>query len=147
MSRRSLEDDFRVDERRQRVQPLGRIAVTVGLEHRMDAVPVPLEETVDEAEAGREPRDALGAREPPGQVDGDPKVLAPVEERLGPVDDLRPVRVLGGLDGVTGTLLGLPSGGLLELEERKVVLEIGTTWRKLLVSASTVPTSSISAPK
>src|SRR6185369_15952357 len=51
--------------------------------------------------------------------------------RLGPVDDLRPVWVLGGLDGVTGTLLGLPSSGLLELEERKVVLEIGTTWRKL----------------
>jgi len=107
------------------------VAPAVGLKHRVDALPVPLEESVDQAEPRGQPRDALGARERPGQVDGDSKVLAAIEHRLGAVDDLGPVRVLGGLDGITGALLGLPARRLLELEERQIVLEIGPTWRKL----------------
>src|SRR5262245_28462821 len=126
-----LDRDFGIDQRRHGVQPLGRIVVVVGLEDRVDALPVPLEQAVDQAEPRGQPRDALGARERPGQMDGDSKILAPVEDRLRPVDDLRPVGVLSGLDVVTGALLGLAAGRLLELEERQIVLEIGAAWRKL----------------
>src|SRR5436309_6657648 len=127
-----LDDHFGIDERRQGVQPLCRVVSSVGLEHGMNSLPVPLEQSVDQAEAGGEPGDTFGAREGPGQVDGYSKVLATVQDGLRAVDDLGPVRIFGRLDGVTGALLRLSPSRLLELEEGQVVLEIGATGRKLL---------------
>src|SRR5262245_4390746 len=118
-----------IDERSQRVQPLGRIVVGVGLEQGVDGVPVALEQPVNQSEPGGEARDALGGGQGPRQVDRDAEILAAQQGGLRQIDHLGPVRLLGGLDRVTRALLGLTAGRLLELEEGQVVLEVGTAWR------------------
>ena len=64
-----LDDRLWIDQRSQRVQPFGGIVPAVLLEQGVDPVPIPLEQTVDQAETGGEPRDGLGAGQGPGQVD------------------------------------------------------------------------------
>jgi hypothetical protein len=51
---------LRIGERSQRVEALGRIVAVVGLEQRVETIPVALELAVDETESGGESRDAFG---------------------------------------------------------------------------------------
>ena len=71
-----LDHHVGIDERRQRVQPFGGIVLVIGLEQRVDAVPVALEQPVNQAEPGGEAGDALGAGQGPRQVDRDAEILA-----------------------------------------------------------------------
>ena len=118
------DDTLRIDERSQRVEPLGGIVALIGLEQWVNPVPVALEQAVDQAESGGETGDTLGARESPRQVDRDAEILAAKQEGLCQLDDLGPVRILAGLDGVADTLLRLAPSRLFELEEGEVVLEV-----------------------
>jgi hypothetical protein len=95
----------------------------------MDVVPVALEQPVDETESRGEPRDALGPDEASRQEDGGAEILAALENRLGELDDLGPLRLLARLDGIADALLRLGPCRLLELEEREVVLEVRPTGR------------------
>ena len=94
----------------------------------MDLIPVTLKESLDQAESGGEPCDAVRAREGPREVDGDAEVLGSEQEALRQLDDLRPVGIFTGLDSVADTLFRLPPGCFLEGEERKVVLKVRPAW-------------------
>jgi hypothetical protein len=118
-----------VSERRQRVDPKGRIVAVFGVELRMQRFPVPLDETADHGEPVGQPAEPVHLDEGAGQSGGDAKVFARGEERAGLVDDRPPLGRLRGNDQPADLTFGLSERSPLQIRVLRRVLQIGTARR------------------
>ncbi|EYU01852.1 hypothetical protein PA99_1986 [Pseudomonas aeruginosa PA99] len=117
------------DQAGEGVDTEGGVVVVIGVEQRIDAVPVLAEQLADQQQAVGEPVQAVEGDVALQQQVGYPKVLATAEQFAGQRAYARPLRRLGGQHGIAHLALGLALGDAFEFEERGVVLQIVATGR------------------
>ena len=116
------------DQAGEGVDTEGGVVVVIGVEQRIDAVPVLAEQLADQQQAFGEPVQAVEGDVALQQQVGYPQVLLRPNRSLASAY-ARPLRRFGGQHGIAHLALGLALGDAFEFEERGVVLQIVATGR------------------
>ena len=113
-----------IREFREHVDARRGIIAIAGIECRIEVVPETSAHSLDQRESRLQPRQTLQLQQGTGDRNGDAQVLGTGHQPLAKLQDLTPVRLLGGDHTVTHTPFGGAGGGLDEGQEIGIVFQV-----------------------